>query len=240
MKKILLLTLGTLLCFTAGCAGSDQPDAEQEFVPEPASEPAPEPAPEPVPEPRADIPPPDVITGSIEMEDGGLITFELYPDIAPQSVYNFVELARNGFYDGLKFHRIIYDFMIQGGCPYTLNSDLGDPGTGNPGYSILGEFDDNGVSNKLSHNRGVISMARGPDFNTAGSQFFICHGDPQFLDGSYAAFGMVTSGMDVVDKIAETPVINNNGGVRYDDMPMIKSITIDGDFTLPGPDKLGR
>ena len=242
MKRILLLTLGLLLCFSAGCAGSDEPEseAEPEVDPVPEPDPASEPEPELKPEPRSDIPPPDVITGSIEMEDGGLITFELYPDIAPQSVFNFVELARNGFYDGLKFHRIISGFMIQGGCPFTLNPDLGDPGTGNPGYSILGEFDDNGVANSLSHNRGVLSMARSNEFNSAGSQFFICHGDPQFLDGSYAAFGMVTSGMEVVDSIALTPVINNNGGVRYDDMPMIKSITIDGDFTLPGPDKLGR
>jgi len=171
------------------------------------------------------------ITGSIEMEDGGVISFELYPDLAPQSVRNFVELARDGFYDGLKFHRIISGFMIQGGCP------LGE-GTGNPGYSILGEFDDNGIENDLSHERGVMSMARSADFNSAGSQFFICHGDPDFLDGSYAAFGMVTDGMDIVDELADTPVIDSNGTVRPDDMPVMASITIDGDFDLPGPNKL--
>jgi len=171
------------------------------------------------------------ITGSIEMEDGEVIAFELYPDLAPQSVRNFVELARDGFYDGLKFHRIISGFMIQGGCP------LGE-GTGNPGYSILGEFDDNGIENDLSHERGVLSMARSSDFNSAGSQFFICHGDPHFLDGSYAAFGMVTDGMDIVDELADTPVIDGNGTVRPDDMPVMASITIDGDFDLPGPDKL--
>ena len=171
------------------------------------------------------------ITGSIEMEDGGVISFELYPDLAPQSVRNFVELARDGFYDGLKFHRIISGFMIQGGCP------LGE-GTGNPGYSILGEFDDNGIENDLSHERGVMSMARSANFNSAGSQFFICHGDPDFLDGSYAAFGMVTDGMDIVDELADTPVVDSNGTVRPDDMPVMASITIDGDFDLPGPDKL--
>ena len=171
------------------------------------------------------------ISGTIEMEDGGVITFELYPQTAPQSVRNFVELARKSFYDGLKFHRIISGFMIQGGCP------LGE-GTGNPGYSILGEFDENGIENDLSHNRGVFSMARSANFNSAGSQFFICHGDPQFLDGSYAAFGKVTDGMDTVDQIAETPVSDSNGSVSPDDMPVMKSITIDSDVELPGPEKI--
>jgi len=165
------------------------------------------------------------------MEDGGEIAFELYPDIAPQAVRNFVELARDGFYDGLKFHRIISGFMIQGGCP------RGD-GTGGPGYSIFGEFDDNEFENNLSHTRGVFSMARSADFNSAGSQFFICHGDPDFLDGSYAAFGMVTDGLDVVDEIADTPVFDGNGSVAPDNMPIMLSITIDGDFDLPEPDKL--
>jgi len=173
------------------------------------------------------------ITGTIEMEDGGKISFELYPNLAPQSVRNFVALAREGFYDGLKFHRIIRDFMVQGGCP------LGE-GTGGPGYSIKGEFDDNEFENDLSHERGVISMARSSDFDSAGSQFFICHGDPQFLDGSYAAFGMVTDGMDVVDELADTPVIDSNGTVRPDDMPVMASITIDSDIELPEPDRLGR
>ena len=171
------------------------------------------------------------ITGSIEMEDGGVIAFELYPDLAPQTVRNFVSLAREGFYDGLKFHRIIRDFMIQGGCP------LGE-GTGNPGYSIKGEFEDNGFDNDLSHERGVLSMARSSDFNSAGSQFFICHGDPQFLDGAYAAFGMVTDGMDVVDELAETPVTDSNGSVSHDNMPVMLSITIDSSIDLPEPDKL--
>jgi len=176
---------------------------------------------------------PDTITGKIEMEDGGVITFELYPKIAPQSVRNFVYLARQGFYDGLKFHRIMSGFMIQGGCP------LGQ-GYGDPGYSIKGEFADNGVKNDLSHTRGVMSMARGQNYNSAGSQFFICHGDPTFLDGGYAAFGKVTDGMDVVDAIARIPAIDDNGTVLPENMPVIKSITIDGDLELPEPDKLPR
>ncbi|MCL2663884.1 MAG: peptidylprolyl isomerase [Oscillospiraceae bacterium] len=179
---------------------------------------------------------PEIITGSIELEDGGVIAFELYYDIAPQSVRNFVHLAQDGFYDGLRFHRIMPDFMIQGGCPFTLDFS-GTPGTGNPGYSIFGEFANNGFENNLSHTRGVMSMARSNDYNTAGSQFFICHGDPVFLNGDYAAFGMVTDGMDVVDRIAES-VPHPGGVVSPDEMPVVKRITIDGDVRLPEPDKL--
>ena len=171
------------------------------------------------------------ITGVIEMENGGEIIFELYPEIAPQSVSNFVELVRDGFYDGLKFHRIINGFMIQGGCP------RGD-GTGNPGYSIKGEFEANGHENELSHERGVMSMARSADYNSAGSQFFICHGDPDHLDGNYAAFGMVTDGMDVVDEIAETQTTDFNGSVAPENMPVMVSITINGDFEMPEAEKL--
>jgi len=234
MKKYLIIVLGALLCFIAGCAGGEMPGSVSDPAPEPnVPEPEPAPAPEPTPEPPADIPAPDIITGTIEMEDGGLITFELYPDIAPQSVRNFVYLARQGFYDGLKFHRIMSGFMIQGGCPDST-------GMGNPGYSILGEFEDNGIKNNLSHNRGVLSMARGRDHNSAGSQFFICHGDPTFLDGAYAAFGVVTDGMDVVDRIVtDTPTIDGES-VAPNDMPVIRTITIDGNFTLEEPDKLVR
>jgi len=228
MKKYLFIALVALFCFTAGCAGSESGTSPAaETTPEPVSEPATEPA------PRSDVPVPDIITGKIEMEDGGVMTFELYPDVAPESVSNFVFLARQGFYNGLKFHRIMDGFMIQGGCPD------GDGG-GNPGYSILGEFEANGVENNLSHNRGVMSMARGNDFNSAGSQFFICHGDPQFLDGNYAGFGMITSGMEVVDEIATVPVLDNNGKVKPADMPVIKTITIDGDFSMDEPKKLPR
>ena len=171
------------------------------------------------------------VTGVIEMQDGGEIVFELYPEIAPQSVSNFVELVRDGFYDGLKFHRIINGFMIQGGCP------RGD-GTGNPGYSIKGEFDANGHENDLSHERGVMSMARSADYNSAGSQFFICHADSDHLDGNYAAFGMVTDGMDVVDEIAGASVFGSNGSVSPDNMPVMVSITIDGDFEMQEAEKL--
>ena len=173
------------------------------------------------------------IQATITMENGGVIVLELYPDLAPQSVRNFVYLARSGFYDGLKFHRIMKDFMIQGGCP------LGT-GTGDPGYSIFGEFTSNGFKNGLSHKRGVISMARANDPNSAGSQFFIVHGDSEFLDGSYAAFGRVVSGMDVVDEIAKTPNSGDNGAVAEKNKPVMKSITIDDDIELPEPERLER
>ena len=173
------------------------------------------------------------IQATITMEDGGIIKIELYPDLAPQSVRNFVYLARDGFYDGLKFHRIMKGFMIQGGCP------LGT-GTGNPGYFIKGEFEINGFQNDLSHTRGVLSMARGgdPAFDSAGSQFFIVHKDSDFLDTKYAAFGKVTEGMDVVDRLADTPNDGQNGSVAAKDMPVIKSITIDDDIELPEPIRL--
>ena len=134
---------------------------------------------------------------TITMQDGGVIELELYPEVAPESVKNFISLANSGFYDGLIFHRVISGFMIQGGDP-------DGRGTGGPGYSIKGEFAANGVKNHISHVRGVLSMSRSQPYDSAGSQFFICHADSTFLDGQYAAFGRVTSGMDVVDKIAAT------------------------------------
>ena len=132
---------------------------------------------------------------TIKMKDGGVIKAELYPDIAPISVDNFVKLASQGFYNGLTFHRVIPGFMIQGGCPEGT-------GTGGPGYTIKGEFARNGVPNPLKHERGVLSMARAMDPNSAGSQFFIMHETSPHLDGQYAAFGKVFEGMDVVDRIA--------------------------------------
>ena len=132
---------------------------------------------------------------TIEMENGGVIKAELYPDVAPQSVRNFVSLVSKGFYDGLIFHRVISGFMIQGGDPQ-------GSGMGGPGYSIKGEFAGNGVKNDLSHARGVLSMARAQNPNSAGSQFFIMHADGPFLDGQYAAFGKVVEGIEVVDRIA--------------------------------------
>ena len=132
---------------------------------------------------------------TITMTDGGKIVCELYPEKAPQSVRNMISLANKGFYDGLIFHRVISGFMIQGGCPKGT-------GTGGPGYCIKGEFKLNGVKNNLSHKRGVLSMARAQAANSAGSQFFIMHQDAPHLDGSYAAFGHVVNGIEVVDEIA--------------------------------------
>ena len=143
---------------------------------------------------------------TIEMKDGGIIKAELYPDIAPISVDNFVKLASKGFYNGLTFHRVIPGFMIQGGCPEGT-------GMGGPGYTIKGEFAANGVDNPLKHERGVLSMARAMDPDSAGSQFFIMHETSPHLDGQYAAFGKVIEGMDVVDRIA-------NVRTNYSDKPL--------------------
>lgn len=166
---------------------------------------------------------------TIEMEDGGVIKAELYPNIAPQSVYNFISLANSGYYDGLIFHRCIYGFMIQGGCP------LGN-GTGGPGYCIKGEFKLNGVKNNLSHKRGVVSMARAQSPNSAGSQFFIMHEDGEFLDGQYAAFGKVLEGMDVVDKIAATKTDGNDRPLTEQKIASIRVDTKGEEY--PEPDKL--
>ena len=156
----------------------------------------------------------------IDVKDYGTITVELYPDIAPITVANFKKLINEKFYDGLTFHRIISGFMIQGGDP------LGN-GTGGSDENIKGEFANNGVSNNLSHTRGVISMARSQDMNSASSQFFIVHQDSTYLDGQYAAFGKVTEGMEVVDAIAaNTPVQDGNGTVLPADQPVINSITL--------------
>ena len=135
---------------------------------------------------------------TIEMENGGIIKAELYEDVAPISVENFITLIQKGFYDGLIFHRVIPGFMIQGGCPQKT-------GTGGPGYQIKGEFSANGVNNPIRHTRGVLSMARSMMPNSAGSQFFLMHQDSPHLDGQYAAFGKVIEGLDVVDEIASTP-----------------------------------
>ncbi len=168
-------------------------------------------------------------TFKITMVSGGVIEGELYPDRAPQSVRNFIDLCNHHFYDGLIFHRVIPGFMIQGGCPQGT-------GTGGPGYCIKGEFFFNGFKNDLKHKRGVLSMARSSSPNSAGSQFFIMHQDAKHLDGQYAAFGKVTAGMDVVDAIA---------GVQTDrnDRPLteqkIASITVDTHGEeYPEPNKL--
>ena len=152
---------------------------------------------------------------TITMENGDVIRAELYPEIAPNTVKNFISLVNKGFYDGLIFHRVIEGFMIQGGCPQGT-------GMGGPGYSIKGEFSQNGFQNDLKHTEGVLSMARSMMPNSAGSQFFIMHKTSPHLDGAYAAFGKVVEGMDVVNKIAETRT-------DYSDRPLkeqkIKSMT---------------
>ena len=159
------------------------------------------------------------------MENGKKIELELYPDKAPNTVKNFLSLARKGFYDGLTFHRVIEGFMIQGGCP-------DGTGMGGPGYSIKGEFLGNGVANSLAHTRGVISMARAMNPNSAGSQFFIMHEDAPHLDGQYAAFGKVVSGIEVVDEIATVPT-------GFQDKPLdpviMKSVTVSDDEPTDEP-----
>ena len=168
-------------------------------------------------------------TFKITMENGAVMEGELYPEVAPQSVYNFIDLANHNYYDGLIFHRVIPGFMIQGGCPE-------GSGMGGPGYCIKGEFFFNGVKNDLRHKRGVLSMARSQRPNSAGSQFFIMHQDAKHLDGQYAAFGKVTSGLEVVDAIAATKT-------SMQDRPVVEqkiaSITVDthGE-TYPEPTKL--
>ena len=146
----------------------------------------------------------------IEMENGKEIEIELYPDIAPISCENFEKLINEGFYNGLTFHRVISGFMIQGGCP------LGT-GTGGPGWHIKGEFLANGVKNDLKHTRGVLSMARAQNPDSAGSQFFIMHEDAPYLDGQYAAFGKVVSGMETVDEIAAVQT-------NYNDKPLTPQV----------------
>ncbi|MCH5297042.1 MAG: peptidylprolyl isomerase [Ruminococcus sp.] len=160
-------------------------------------------------------------TAIIDVRDYGKITIELKPEIAPITVENFKKLVSEHFYDGLTFHRIMEGFMIQGGDP------LGN-GTGGSEETIRGEFSINGFENNLSHTRGVISMARSNDPNSASSQFFIVHQDSTFLDGQYAAFGVVTDGMDVVDKIAEdSNPVDNNGTILANEQPVINSITLE-------------
>ena len=158
-------------------------------------------------------------TVTITMENGDEIHLELYPDVAPNTVANFVQLAQDGFYDGTIFHRVIAGFMIQGGDPTGT-------GMGGPGFTIKGEFSANGYANKLSHTRGVISMARAQDYNSAGSQFFIMHADAPSLDGQYAAFGRVTDeeSLAVVDAIATTLTDSNDKPLSEWKM---KSVTVD-------------
>ena len=174
-------------------------------------------------------------TFKITMENGSIIEGELYPEKAPQSVRNFIYLCNQNYYDGLIFHRVIPGFMIQGGCP-------DGTGMGGPGYCIKGEFFFNGIKNDLKHKRGVLSMARSQSPNSAGSQFFIMHQDAKHLDGQYAAFGKVTSGLDVVDDIAK---VQTNRADRPLQEQKIASITVERNGAVLAelkklPDPYGR
>lgn len=166
---------------------------------------------------------------TFEMENGDIMKAELYPEIAQNTVNNFISLVQNGFYDGLIFHRVIRGFMIQGGCP-------DGTGMGGPGYTIKGEFSQNGFANDLRHTEGVLSMARAMHPDSAGSQFFIMHKNSPHLDGAYAAFGKITEGMDIVNKIAET-------ATDYSDRPLeeqkMKKVTVDTmGVEYPAPERV--
>ena len=166
---------------------------------------------------------------TFEMENGDIMKAELYPEIAPNTVNNFISLVQNGFYDGLIFHRVIRGFMIQGGCP-------DGTGMGGPGYTIKGEFSQNGFANDLRHTEGVLSMARAMHPDSAGSLFFIMHKNSPHLDGAYAAFGKITEGMDIVNKIAET-------ATDYSDRPLeeqkMKKVTVDTmGVEYPAPERV--
>ncbi len=205
MKKLMILALCLVLTVLSGCSALNTA--------------APKATEAPVAQQQADST--QTASGAnpvatIEIENFGKIVVELYPDVAPITVENFVNLAKEGFYDGLTFHRIISGFMIQGGCPQGT-------GTGGPGHTIKGEFALNGIKNDLSHTRGVISMARANDPDSAGSQFFIVHQDSTFLDGQYAAFGKVIEGLDVVDAVASTPTYASDKPKKK---VVIKTITI--------------
>lgn len=165
---------------------------------------------------------------TFEMENGGIIKAELYPEVAPNTVNNFISLIQKGYYNGLIFHRVIPDFMIQGGCP-------DGTGMGGPGYSIKGEFKSNLFDNNLTHDRGVLSMARTMRPNSAGSQFFIMHQKSPHLDGDYAAFGKVIEGMDTVDAIAETKTDWNDRPKQDQRMAKVTVETFGVDY--PEPEK---
>lgn len=216
MKKYLALVLAMMLCLLCGCSKTTE---SMETTAKP--EEAPAPAPEQEGETEETI---ELLSGKISVEivvkDYGTIALELDADTAPKTVTNFVKLAKDGFYDGLTFHRIMAGFMMQGGDP------LGN-GTGGSAENIVGEFAANGFENSISHTRGAISMARAQHPNSASSQFFIVHEDSVFLDGQYAAFGYVTEGMEVVDAIcADAQPVDNNGTIPADQQPVIESITV--------------
>ena len=216
MKKFMILVLAVMLCLLCACekttmVGITTTKTDKTPVTEPKEEAQPE-APE------------ETLSGTVAVEiavkDYGTIALELDADTAPVTVTNFVKLVKEGFYDGLTFHRIMAGFMMQGGDP------LGN-GTGGSAENIAGEFAANGFENSISHTRGAISMARAQHPNSASSQFFIVHEDSVFLDGQYAAFGYVTEGMEVVDAIcADAQPVDNNGTIPAEAQPVIESITI--------------
>ena len=223
MRKISIILMTVLLgalCLT-GCGSTDNNTATDRNV---SSAAVSSPAADAESNVASDNEDSDLLSGKhhikIKVKDYGTISVELDADVAPITVTNFVDLAKDGFYDGLTFHRIISGFMIQGGDP------LGN-GTGGSDKTIKGEFSENGVENSISHVRGTISMARSQDYDSASSQFFIMHKDNPGLDGQYAAFGTVTKGMEVVDKICEdTQVEDENGTVAAENQPVIKSIKV--------------
>lgn len=166
---------------------------------------------------------------TFELESGNVIKAELYPEVAPNTVNNFISLVKKGYYDGLTFHRVISGFMIQGGCP-------DGTGMGGPGYQIKGEFNINGFTNELTHDRGVLSMARAQNPNSGGSQFFVMHAKSPHLDGQYASFGMVTEGIEEVDKIAA--VAKNHMDMPNEPQFMVK-VTVDTDgVDYPEPETM--
>lgn len=207
-KKILIISAIMLAAFSlAGCQSKTEQEPEEQAQ-----------------QSQEDQSNADLLSGKhhaeITVKDYGTIKVELDADTAPVTVTNFVDLANDGFYDGLTFHRIISGFMIQGGDPQ-------GNGTGGSGKTIKGEFSSNGVENPISHERGVISMARSRDYDSASSQFFIMHEDTDSLDGEYAAFGHVTEGMEIVDKICEdTKVEDGNGTVGAENQPVIETVKI--------------
>lgn len=168
---------------------------------------------------------------TFEMENGDIMKAELYPEIAPNTVNNFISLVKKGFYDGLIFHRVIAGFMIQGGCP-------DGTGMGGPGYGIDGEFAMNGFKNDLKHTRGVLSMARAQHPNSAGSQFFIMHADSPHLDGQYASFGKVIEGEEIIDKIAEVAVNFSDRPLNEQKMNKVTVETFDVDYPEPNKNNM--
>ncbi|WP_150265858.1 peptidylprolyl isomerase [Paenibacillus tepidiphilus] len=231
---MLLLMLALLLLAVAGCGNKPAANNAANNAPQSNATAEPSAAPqdnasgaaqgEGVPSETASHP---VVT--IEMEDGGIIKAELYPEVAPNTVNNFISLIKQGFYDGTIFHRVIPGFMIQGGDP-------DGTGMGGPDYSIAGEFTANGFTNNLAHTTGVLSMARSQAMDSAGSQFFIMAADSPHLDGQYAAFGKVIEGLDVVDAIVNLPRDDSD---RPEQPPVMKKVTVDTlDVAYPEPQKM--